>query len=132
MHQVPVPAAPFAPAQFIYVKIPALPGTENENLDRDEAIDQALRERGIGSVLGWGASLGDRQPDGFRPVAFHRIDVEVLDLARGRAALQEILPGLGAPVGTEIHYKLGRRDLQDLYAATGWLAEQPRSRADNR
>lgn len=123
----PDQAAPFGPAPFIYIKIPMAAGAADADLQRDDAIDQALREGGLGAVLGWGASLGDRRPDGSRPVAFHRIDVEVLDLAGARAALRHILPGLGAPAGTEIHYKLGGRDWQDLYAPSGWLLEQPLS-----
>lgn len=115
------------PTLFLYVKIPNIPGAESQYLDRDDAMDQILRERGMGSVLGWGDSLGGMRPDGSRPVAFHRVDVEVNDLTSARLALHEILPALNVPSGTEIHYTLGGQKFQDVYSLSGWLLEQPLS-----
>ncbi|MBS1188824.1 MAG: hypothetical protein H6R10_616 [Rhodocyclaceae bacterium] len=117
----------FEPAPFVYVKIPKAKRIIDQELARDEAIDQLLREQGIGSVLGWGESLGNIPPDGSRPVPFHRVDVEVSDLALVRAALHEGLPALGVPVGTEIHYNMRQRHLRDIYSSSGWLLEQPTS-----
>lgn len=96
----------------------------NYDMARDEAIDQILRDKGLGSVIGWGDSLGERLPDGSRPAAYHRIDIEVSNLDLARALLQQAIPALGLPHGTEIHYKVGQRRLQDVFAASGWLLEQ--------
>lgn len=110
----------FAPADFVYVKIPTAAGAEDRDLARAEALDQLLRDQDIGSVLGWGPSLGERRPDGSRPVAFHRIDIEIAELESGLAALHQFLPALGALAGTEIHYRRERQNLQDVYAEAGW------------
>lgn len=117
----------FEPAPFIYIKIPLAARGMDDALSRDEAIDQALRDRDLGSVLGWGESLGNVQPNLTRAVVFHRIDVEVTDLAAARAALREILPPLGVPPGTEIHYQSGGRGMQDIYSPDGWRLGQPLS-----
>lgn len=118
----PTVSPPYAPAAFLYVKVPV--HAEDDNLARDEALDQALREAGVGSVVGWGDSLGERQPDGSRPLMFHRIDIEVGDLATARAALWQMLPALGAPAGSEIHYQHQGRKALDLYTPSGWRLEQ--------
>ncbi|HJW26685.1 MAG TPA: hypothetical protein VJ576_17440 [Rhodocyclaceae bacterium] len=114
----------FEPAPFIYVKIPIRKLAGAPDLARDEAVDRALQDRGVGAVIGWGDSLGYMQPNGSRPAAFHRVDIEVSDLAPALAALREILPALGAPAGTEIHYRLEGRKVQDTYGPSGWLLEQ--------
>lgn len=120
----PEESSSFAPAAFVYVKTPLLRRAGDREMARDEAIDQALRAQGIGSVIGWGDSLGERLPDGSRPAAFHRVDIDVLDLALVRAALHALLPVLGVPPGTEIHYKRASRHLQDVYTSAGWIQEQ--------
>ncbi|MDB5941083.1 MAG: hypothetical protein JWQ13_649 [Ramlibacter sp.] len=109
---------------FIYVKIPVPGGIESEDRSLDEAIDRALAAGALGSVLGWGSSLGERTADGSRPVAFHRIDVQVDDLDAGRAALHGLLPGLGVPVATELHYVVDDRHLVDVYEGPGWRFSQ--------
>ena len=116
---------PYAPALFIYVKIPVAGGAVDALEYRNERIDQLLREAGVGTVLGWGSSLGDERPDGTRPVEFHRIDIEVDDLAAARAALRHILADLGAPAGTEIHNQTALGNREDICAPPVWLLEQP-------
>ena len=91
---------------------------------REEEIDQTLQASGVGSVIGWGDSLGDEQADGSRAVAFHRIDITVTDLMAARSALQAVLDALAVASGTEIHYTLDGTDLMDVRAPSGWLHGQ--------
>ncbi len=113
------------PMLFLYVKIPVVNNKLDQLHRREEKIDQILMERGIGSVAGWGGSLGDTLADGSRPVAFIRIDVDVTDIAAARALLHERLPGLGAPADTEIHYTIDQLSLIDIYSGSEWLLDQP-------
>lgn len=114
-----------APALFVYVKIPVVADVADLGHKREDKIDQLLRETGIGSVIGWGDSLGDEQSNGSRVVAFHRIDIAVTDLPATRLALQATLPVLDVPLGTEIHYTVEGKGLMDVYAPSGWLLDQP-------
>ncbi len=126
------PADPFLAFQapsFLYVKTPAAQGVEGDDRSLDDAIDDLLRECALGEVLGWGSSLGATQADGTRPVAFHRIDIQVQDLASARSSLHTALPGLGVPAGTEVHYFIDGVHLLDVYAPPGWqLAQVPGGR----
>lgn len=122
----PAPSATGSPVMrtaFVYVRIPTGTPQDDEFHRREDRIDEALKARRTGTVIGWGDSLDDPRAAGRRRVAYHRIDIEVADLAVARTQLHELLPALGAPVGTEIHYDLGGRALQDLYADAGWQLE---------
>ena len=121
-----VPPPPDVPPEFVFVRIPVKPrrGTDPLHL-REDRIDQALRAQGIGMVVGWGDSLGERRADGSRVAAYLRIDIQVSNLAAARTALRYLLPKLEAPAGTEVHYTLQGAHLQDLATATEWLLEQP-------
>jgi hypothetical protein len=91
---------------------------------REDEIDQVLKEKGIGSVLGWGDSLGDALTDGSRGVAFTRVDIDVTDLVAARAVLRATLPVLGVPTGTEIHYAIEHKNFEDVFTPSGWLLDQ--------
>lgn len=120
-----VPPSPDAAPSFVYVKIPVGRHESDPLHQREDLIDQALQAQGLGSVLGWGDSLGERRADGSRVPAYIRIDIHVCDLPAARVALRHLLPTLGAPAGTEIHYMRQECALQDIASATGWLLEQP-------
>lgn len=113
-----------APQFFIFVKIPA----DRHAIDplhlRENQLDETLRAQGLGAVVGWGDSLGERRADGSRVTTYIRIDITVNDLARALALLRERLPALDAPAGTEIHYTEGERRLLDLSSGSGWLIAQ--------
>lgn len=109
---------------FLYVKVPVANQVPDQTHKLEDEVDQMLQEAGIGSVAGWGDSLGSALPDGSRPVAYTRIDVDVLNLASARAFLRANLPPVGAPAGTEIHFTIDRRHYKDLYADSGWLVDQ--------
>jgi hypothetical protein len=121
-------------AGFIFVKIPV--GRRHDEADplhrREDTIDQMLRAQGLGLVVGWGDSLGERRPDGQRPAAYIRIDINATDVQATRSALRALLPTLGAPAGTEIHYTLAGHSLQDIARETGWQLEQAMQPLQNR
>ncbi|MBU4423942.1 MAG: hypothetical protein KKG12_09285 [Gammaproteobacteria bacterium] len=141
----PAPAAAPAPfnghfttteaiAGFIFVKIPV--GRRHDESDplhrREDTIDQMLRAQSLGLVVGWGDSLGERRPDGLRPAAYIRIDINAHDVQAVRSALRALLPTLGAPAGTEIHYTLAGHSLRDMALDAGWQLEQSFSPLKNR
>lgn len=109
---------------FIYVKIPVVNQVVDQRHQLEDKVDQILQENGVGSVAGWGDSLGDALADGSRPVAYTRIDVDVSNLASARELLQTNLPSLGAPTGTEIHYTIDGRRMKDVYLESEWLRDQ--------
>lgn len=108
---------------FIYVKLPIGSSLEGRERYFHEELDAALTEQKLGSILGWGGSLSDA--DTHRParVAFHRIDIEVTDVAPALALLRRTLGTLNAPEGTEVHYVMEGVALQDVSASTGWRTE---------
>lgn len=130
----PAPTPPAAPADdFIFVKIPVARREGTDPLHRrEDAIDQLLRSRGLGLVVGWGDSLGAPRADGQRPTAYIRIDIRVNDLQVARSELRALLPTLGAPAGTEVHYTLQGRSLLDMAGSTGWQLEQALPRIQGR
>ncbi|MBO9689572.1 hypothetical protein [Roseateles chitosanitabidus] len=120
------------PAAFLYLKLPthALPADHG----LEDRIDLALRDADAGSVLGWGESLGDAPPGRMRPLAFLRVDIESDALDTTRRVLQALLPTLGVPDGTELHYTRDHRALQDQLRAGVWTdaldGASPRRPAD--
>ena len=114
-----------APALFVYVKVPVDADRPDPFHSREEQIDQALQRNGVGSVSGWGDSLGDERADGSRAIAFNRIDITVTDLMAARSVLQTVLGALRVASGTEIHYTRDGMALMDVWALPDWLLEQP-------
>jgi hypothetical protein len=110
---------------FLYVKIPVVKNRFGQSHKLEYEIDQILREKRVGLVAGWGGSLGEVLPDGSRPVAFTRIDVDVSDIAAARAILKTSLPALGAPAGTEIHCTMDERHIKDVFSESTWLLVLP-------
>lgn len=119
----PDPSRASTTSQFLYVKIPVAAATADPFHQLENRLDHMLKDQGIGSVAGWGDSLDDGQ-SGIRAIAFTRIDIDVADIGTARTILQTILPGLGAPAGTEIHYSIRHKHYEDIYTAPGWLLEQ--------
>jgi hypothetical protein len=107
---------------FIYLKLPTLHLPEDHRLE--DHIDLALRDAGLGTVLGWGSSLGDAPPGQMRPLAFLRIDIEAEDLDGARQLLRAFLRRVGIPAGTELHFTRGRQPLQDVFDGTDWRLDQ--------
>ncbi|NMM86941.1 hypothetical protein B2J88_21660 [Rhodococcus sp. SRB_17] len=109
----------------MFVKIPVGRHEADPLHLREEQMDEALRAQGLGLVVGWGDSLGERHLDGSRDVVYLRIDILVHDLAAALSVLRALLPALDAPQGTEIHYTLDGRNLHDTAEAAGWRLQQP-------
>jgi hypothetical protein len=117
----------FPESLFVYVKIPVLQEAIDPEHRLEEQLDQILQAQGVGAVVGWGGSLGEFQPDGTRPIAFTRIDIDITitDLGQAREVLRASLGALGVPVGTELHYSLDDTPWLDLCTASGWQLDQP-------
>jgi hypothetical protein len=110
---------------FVFVKIPLRRHEVDPLHRREEQIDEALRNLAIGTVIGWGDSLGERDPQGRRRAAYIRIDITTRDPDAVREALHTLLPSLGASVGTEIHYTDGQaQQYMDLARDQGWTLAQ--------
>ncbi|WP_157731194.1 hypothetical protein [Variovorax sp. HW608] len=118
-------ATGYARTQFMVVKIPVVADMDDLYHQREDRIDQALRARGLGTVIGWGDSLGETRAGGSRRVAYTRVDLDVADIEAARAALQQVLAALGTPAGTEIHYSRDGASVADVYAPPEWRLAQP-------
>ncbi|MDL2357748.1 MAG: hypothetical protein QFF03_21050 [Pseudomonadota bacterium] len=109
---------------FLYLKVPIAKHVHDQSREFEDNIDRLLKENGVGSVAGWGDSLGEALATGIRPVAFTRIDVDVTDLISAIALLHANLASLGAPSGTEIHSTFDQRRRKDILADSMWVVDQ--------
>lgn len=116
----------FNPEHFIYVKLPGNIQPIQRGEQFEDRIEPILVERGLGTVSGGGSSLDDPLPDGRRLVAFCGIDIDTESRDTALEVLRELLPSLGAPHGTELHYTRAEKKLQDEFSASGWSVEKPR------
>ena len=107
-------------AGFLYVKVPEASRGRTDQHRLHAAIEQALASSGAGSLVGWGASVGEPDGRGLRRPAHHRLDVEVTDLARGLADLQQALRLAEAPHGTEIHGHRAGAVFVQVWGPGGW------------
>ena len=112
--------------KFIYIKIP----DAIQPLDRaeifEDPIDAALEPLELGHVSGGGSLLGNARPDGTRPIEFCGIDVDTTDRDAALELLRKILPDLGVPPATELHYTTGSTRLQDRFLGADWVVAEPR------
>lgn len=112
--------------QFVYIKIP----DSIQPVDRGELfenlIDTALEPLGLGHVSGGGSLLGKVRPDGTRPIEFCGIDVDTTDRAAALEILRKLLPPLGVPQGTELHYTANGAKLQDRFLGADWVISESR------
>ena len=106
--------------RFLYLKIPADIGPRERAERFEDPIDAALAQDGLGEVSGGGSSLGHPRPDGSRPIEFCGIDIDVTDREAALALLRVVLPGLGLPAGSELHYTASGRRLQDRFGGDAW------------
>ena len=110
---------------FVYIKLP---------LDRlgaltpdalHQALERELKATGVGALVSWGTSLPAPGAREGAPGSFHRVDVEVQELASGMGVLRDVLAALGAPYGTELHFTVNQVALQQSWSAAGWGEHVP-------
>lgn len=111
---------------FIYVKIPEDIGPLDRGSKYEDPIEAKLGEHGLGEVSGGGSLLGVPGPDGARPISYCGIDVDTRDIDAARMLLRDMLPRLGAPDGTELHYEESANRLKDVFRGSAWTLGQPR------
>jgi hypothetical protein len=111
---------------FVYVKIPEDIGPVDRGDKYEDPLDQLLKTRALGEITGGGSQLGEKRPDGTQGIEFCGIDVQATLLEPTLALLRDALPGLGAPIGTELHYTRTGAKVKDAFGAAGWVIAQPR------
>ena len=120
-------AKDFDVEQFIYIKIP----DAIQPLDRaaifEDPIDAILEPKGLGHISGGGSLLGDKRPDGTRAIEFCGIDVDTTDRNAVLGILRGLLPDLGIPLATELHYTSGGDRVQDRFLGADWAIGEPRT-----
>jgi hypothetical protein len=109
---------------FVYVKLPVDSASARREYAWHDGLETALTQHGLGSLIGWGASLTDRTADQPAREAFHRIDIEVADLGAALLLLRRCLVALAVPLGTQIHHGTGSAACQQVLGAAGWT-DQP-------
>lgn len=117
---------PFDVEQFVYIKIPdALQPIDRAAIFEDR-IDGVLQSNGLGHVSGGGSLLGEIRPDGTRVIEFCGIDVDTTDRDAVLVILRRLLPDLGAPPYTELHYTARGEKLQDRFLGADWTTAETR------
>ncbi len=119
-------AEDFDVEQFVYIKIPDAIQPLDRGAIFEDPIDAALRPGELGHVSGGGSLLGDTRPDGSRPIEFCGIDVDTTNRDAVLEILRKLLPDLGIPQATELHYTAGGAKLQDRFLGADWAVAEPR------
>jgi hypothetical protein len=109
--------------ELVYIFVPEALGPIDRGEKYEDPIIDELERLGLGEVSGGGTSLGDERADGTRPIVACGIDVDTDDVAGTRAALHALLPKLGCPKGTQLHFSISGNPLQDEYDGKGWTLE---------
>jgi len=113
--------------ELVYVFLPESLGPINRGEKYEDPIIEELERLGIGEVTGGGSSLGDERPDGTRLIEFCGIDVDTDDPVATRVALRALLPKLGCLAGTQLHFTVSGKPLQDEYDGESWTLENDRT-----
>lgn len=112
---------------FVYVKLPVGSASALREYAFHDGLESALTQHDLGSLMGWGDSIADHVAGELSKVAFHRIDIEVTELAAALVLLQRSLVALAAPLGTEIHHGTGAAARQRVLGAAGWTDQATRA-----
>ena len=113
--------------ELVYVFLPDPLGPIDRGEKYEDPIIDELERLELGEVSGGGSSLGDPRPDGTRPIEFCGIDIDTDDVKATREMLRGLLPGLGCPAGTQLHYRDADKPLQDEFDGANWSLEQDRT-----
>ena len=106
---------------LVYVFLPEPLGPIDRGNKYEDPIIDELERLGLGEVS------GDPLPDGTRPIEFYGIDVDTNDVEATRVVLRALLPKLGCPKGTQLHYTTSGKSLQDEYDGASWKLAQDRT-----
>ncbi len=120
-------AEDFDVEQFVYIKIPDAIQPSDRSDIFEGPIDMALGSGALGYVSGGGTLLGRAGSNGTRLIEFCGIDINTTDREAALKVLRNLLPTLGAPLGTELHYTVGGVRLQDCYVGVEWRTGDARS-----
>ena len=113
--------------ELVYVFLPDPLGPIDRGEKYEDPIIDELERLGLGEVTGGGSSLGDLRPDGTRPIESCGIDVDTSDVDATREMLRALLPSLGCPTGTQLHFRNADTPLQDEFDGTAWVLDQHRT-----
>ena len=113
--------------ELVYVFLPESLGPIDRGDKYEEPIIEELERLGLGEVSGAGSLLSDERADGTRGIESCGIDVDTDDVEATRATLRSLLPTLGCPAGTQLHYTVSGKRLQDEYDGSGWTLDQDRT-----
>jgi hypothetical protein len=112
--------------ELIYIHVPESIGPIDRGDKYEEPIIEELERLGLGEVSGAGTALGEPRPDGTRPIESCGIDVDTHDVDATRDALRALLPTLGCPAGTQLHYRAEDKELNDEFDGSAWALGQER------
>lgn len=112
---------------LVYVFLPESLGPIDRGDKYEDPIIDELERLGLGEVSGGGSSLGDPRPDGTRLIEFCGIDVDTHDVDATREMLRALLPSLGCPEGTQLHYRAADKPMQDEYDGSSWMQARERT-----
>ncbi|MFN4297730.1 MAG: hypothetical protein ACK4FB_12915 [Brevundimonas sp.] len=112
---------------FVYVRMPGDAQPTERHYLFEDPIEEQLKIRNLGYISGGGSLQSAPDENGVRRIELTGIDIEAEDLDAVRALLRNLLPGLGAPVGTQIEFTLEDQRLQDRLIDSGWIEREPRT-----
>ncbi|MCA0368143.1 MAG: hypothetical protein LCH57_08810 [Proteobacteria bacterium] len=112
---------------FVYVRMPGDVQPVERHYLFEDPIEEQLKLRDLGYVSGGGTMQSEPDENGARSIILTGIDIEAHNLDAVRDLLRTLLPGLGAPLETQIEYTVVETRLQDRLTAEGWVENEPRT-----
>ena len=112
---------------FIYVRMPGDVQPVERHYLFEDPIEEQLKIRNLGYVSGGGTMQSPPDENGVRKIELTGIDIEAENLDAVRVLLRDILPDLGAPIGSQIEFTIEDRRLQDRLSDNGWVECEPRT-----
>lgn len=114
-------------SSFVYVRMPGDVQPVERHYLFEDPIEEQLKIRNLGYVSGGGTMQSEPDENGISSIILTGIDIEADDLDGVRDLLRTLLPGLDAPMETQIEYTVGETRLQDRLTAEGWIENEPRT-----
>ena len=114
-------------SSFVYIRMPGDVQPVERHYLFEDPIEEQLKIRNLGYVSGGGTMQSEPDENGARSIILTGIDIEADDLDGVRDLLRTLLPGLGAPMETQVEYTVGETRLQDRLTAEGWIENEART-----